>query len=401
MSWFLWIYGIGILFWIYSFFSVLTNDFEDSNNKIVWILLLIFLPVAAVLYPFIGRRQLKDKGKNLKNINKDYDTTPKEINKTKHKEKSKIIAIILNILSPGIGYLYVGNIKKTLFFTMLFPLFIYIQLFIATFYSNIYTVILNYSIIILVYIYMVYDILKIFSQKKAKYIKLNKWYFIILFYVLYIIYIILLRNYAPVRLFVQTAASMKSTIIKGDRVIAVKDNLVHRGDVIVFKYPKNTSIYYVKRCIAVGGDEILFQEKKLYIHFREGDKWIKKHYPTTRIYKIVGKLWVLNPYMLKHPGIQYDRNVNFFREILLYMSAGQFAMHPMMISSLPKYSNDLPLNAFYYKVSDGRYFMMGDNRDHSSDSRFWGAVPQKLIFGKAKTIFINFNNLSRCGLSIE
>ena len=172
-------------------------------------------------------------------------------------------------------------------------------------------------------------------------------------------------------------------IIEGDKP--------KRGDIVVFRYPRNIKIHYVKRCVALGGDEILFQEKKLYIHFREGDKWIKAHYPTNRIYKIVGKLWVLNPYMLKFPGIQYDKNVNLFREMILYMSAGQLAMQPMMISTLPKYSDDLPLNVFYFKVPKGRYFMMGDNRDHSNDSRFWGSVPYRDIVGKPWFVYFSWD----------
>lgn len=171
-------------------------------------------------------------------------------------------------------------------------------------------------------------------------------------------------------------------IIEGDKP--------KRGDIVVFRYPKNIKVHYVKRCVATGGDEIIFQEKKLYIHFKEGDEWIKKHYPPTRIYKIVGKLWVLNPYMLKYPGIQYDENVNLFREMLLYLSAGQFAMQPMMLNELPKYQ-DLMINAFYFKVPQGRYFMMGDNRDHSNDSRFWGSVPYRDIVGKPWFVYFSWD----------
>lgn len=171
-------------------------------------------------------------------------------------------------------------------------------------------------------------------------------------------------------------------IIEGDKP--------KRGDIVVFRYPKNIKVHYVKRCVATGGDEIIFQEKKLFIHFKEGDEWIKKHYPPTRIYKIVGKLWVINPYMLKFPGIQYDESVNLFREMLLYMSAGQLAMQPMMLNELPKYQ-DLMINAFYFKVPKGRYFMMGDNRDHSNDSRFWGSVPYRDIVGKPWFVYFSWD----------
>lgn len=61
------IYTIVFLIWLYAFFSVLVNNFKEPNNKIVWVLLLIFIPVTAILYPFIGRKQIKRENINTKN----------------------------------------------------------------------------------------------------------------------------------------------------------------------------------------------------------------------------------------------------------------------------------------------------------------------------------------------
>lgn len=49
-----------VALWVYAFFSVLTNEFSNSANKIIWIILLIFLPLSAILYPFIGVKQIKN-----------------------------------------------------------------------------------------------------------------------------------------------------------------------------------------------------------------------------------------------------------------------------------------------------------------------------------------------------
>ena len=372
------LYGFGILIWLYSFFSVLTNNFTESNNKIVWILLLIFLPITAILYPFIGKKQL------LKQNTKDTIPAVSQetviVNKSeKLKKKSKIIAVFLNIFSLGFGYLYVGNIKKALFFSILFPIFIYIQFYAATIYSNIYTVILNYSLIVLIYIYSIYDVLNIIMKKESKFITYNKWYFMILFYILYISYIVLIKVYIPIQLFNQPSTSMSYTILKEDRFLVKKDNLIpNRGDIIVFKYPKNPNISFVKRCIAKGGDIVALSNKNLYLKPKEGDKFILNNYPKTNIIKFKNQLWVINPYKINHKGIHNDTNITKENTPIHAL----FDMNPIV-------------------VPDNTYFVMGDNRDHSNDSRFWGVVPQKFIIGKVESIYINFDDLSRCGLDIK
>ena len=90
-----------------------------------------------------------------------------------------------------------------------------------------------------------------------------------------------------------------------------------REDIVIFRYPKNNKIHYVKRCVAVGGDEILYADKRLLIHFHEGDNYIKEHYPKEKIILLRGKLWVENPYMDKYPGIQYvPEGVTTFEALL-------------------------------------------------------------------------------------
>lgn len=103
---------------------------------------------------------------------------------------------------------------------------------------------------------------------------------------------------------------------------------VHRGDVIVFKYPKDESVYYVKRVIGLPGDEVESdQEGRIFIN---GTKLDEANYET--------KLNPSQPSLLRNFG---------------------------------------PL-----KVPDGKIFVMGDNRDNSSDSRFWGFVPDENLIGK-------------------
>jgi len=172
-----------------------------------------------------------------------------------------------------------------------------------------------------------------------------------------------------------------------------------REDIVIFRYPKNEKIHYVKRCVAVGGDEILYADKKLLIHFHEGDAYIKQHYPKNKIRHFREKLWVENPYMEKYPGIQYvPEGMNIFEALLQYYSYNKtIDMSPVMIEGLESNVYEIGgrmINALYKKVEKEHFYMMGDNRDNSNDSRFWGSVPYRLIVGKPWLIYMSLEHRS-------
>lgn len=141
-----------------------------------------------------------------------------------------------------------------------------------------------------------------------------------------------------------------------------------RGDIVVFRYPKDDSIHYVKRLVATGGDLILIQNKNLILHPKEGNEYVRKNYSKEQIIESDGKLWVINPYAKNHPGIHNDPNV---------INNG---LYPSELF------NKLPI-----KIPEGEYFMMGDNRDHSNDSRFWGTVEYKHIVGTPWFIYFSWD----------
>ncbi|SFZ98722.1 Signal peptidase I [hydrothermal vent metagenome] len=172
-----------------------------------------------------------------------------------------------------------------------------------------------------------------------------------------------------------------------------------REDIVIFRYPKNNKVHYVKRCVAVGGDELIYADKKLFIHFHEGDEYIKANYPKEKIVTLRSKLWVENPYMSKYPGIQYEPEGETIFEILLqyYSYNKEIDMRPIMVENLdaPVYNmGSKTINALYKKVEDDHFYMMGDNRDNSNDSRFWGSVPYKLIVGKPWIIYMSIEHRS-------
>jgi len=166
-------------------------------------------------------------------------------------------------------------------------------------------------------------------------------------------------------------------LIEGDRP--------QREDIVVFYVPKDSKTHFVKRCVAVGGDELLYFNKHLLIHMHEGDAWMKAHYPQAKTVKALGKLWLDNPYRSKYPGIQYrpEYDSNLFMQMLYRIH--DIDMKPVFIDDLniPTYTVEgKPVNAFYKKIDPDHFYMIGDNRDNSDDSRFWGQVPYRLIIGE-------------------
>ena len=211
------------------------------------------------------------------------------------------------------------------------------------------------------------------------------------------IVIVLLVIFFVAQAFVIPSGSMKNTLLIGDHLFVKKfaygvptphipwleipvlpdsdgdGHLIEgpkpkRGDIVIFRYPVNEKIHYVKRCVAVGGDYLFVHEKDLYLHPHEGNEYILKNYPKDSIVEFNSMLWVKNPYRKDHPGIHNDPEV---------VNDGR---HPQEI-----------FNFGPIQVPKGEFFMMGDNRDHSNDSRFWGSVPYRLIVGKPWFIYFSWD----------
>ncbi|MDT8339392.1 MAG: signal peptidase I [Sulfurimonas sp.] len=157
-----------------------------------------------------------------------------------------------------------------------------------------------------------------------------------------------------------------SIIPWSDKLRLIDGDTPERGDIVIFRPPHNTKQHFVKRCVALPGDELFVADKNLYLHHREGDEWIEKNFDENDIVVFAEKLWVKNPYMKKHPGIHHDEKI---------LINGQY---PMPIF------NFAPI-----RVDEDHYFMMGDNRDHSNDSRFWGSVPYENIEGTPWFIYFS------------
>ncbi|MCQ8104239.1 signal peptidase I [Methylomonas sp. SURF-2] len=133
-----------------------------------------------------------------------------------------------------------------------------------------------------------------------------------------------------------------------------------RGDIVVFRFPKQPSVDYIKRVIGLPGDRIAYFDKKLYVNGQP----------------------IANTSLGRYQGVGQGMNMTgaeHLREDLTGVG------HSILISP------GVPSVEDVFVVPQGQYFVMGDNRDNSNDSRYWGTVPEANLVGKAFFIWMNWD----------
>ena len=154
-----------------------------------------------------------------------------------------------------------------------------------------------------------------------------------------------------------------------------------RGDVMVFRYPPRPSQDYIKRVVGIPGDEVAYLNKKLTINGKPLSKTSLPDFfddDTMHYSKQFEELL----------GDKTHRLLNEETQPAFVSGASDFEF---------KQNCNYSIEGVVCKVPAGHYFMMGDNRDNSLDSRYWGFVPEKNIVGKAFYVWMNFGNLKRIG----
>ncbi|MDM0090413.1 MULTISPECIES: signal peptidase I [unclassified Variovorax] len=156
-----------------------------------------------------------------------------------------------------------------------------------------------------------------------------------------------------------------------------------RGDVMVFRYPPKPSLDYIKRVVGVPGDEVAYLNKQLTINGQPVSKDAIPEYfdeETMRYLK------------------QYTETLGTTQHKLLNDETRRAGISDVEVMSFPDRDNcRYSVEGVVCKVPAGHYFMMGDNRDNSLDSRYWGFVPDQNIVGRAFFVWMNFGNLKRIG----
>lgn len=193
-----------------------------------------------------------------------------------------------------------------------------------------------------------------------------------------VLIVLLLRSFLvePFRI---PSGSMMPTLLVGDFILVnkftygirlpvlhnkvIEMNQPQRGDIVVFRYPENPSVDYIKRVIGLPGDKISYHQKKLTINGQ-----------------------AINQVSLgEYQGVKEESSperIEHLHELL-----APPAEHSILVNAdYPHFDGEGD-----FIVPAGQYFMMGDNRDNSNDSRYWGFVPEANLVGKAFFIWMSWN----------
>jgi signal peptidase I len=199
------------------------------------------------------------------------------------------------------------------------------------------------------------------------------------------------------------SGSMKPTLLVGDFILVNKYtygirlpvinkkiidiNPVRRGDVVVFRYPANPNVDYIKRVVGTPGDRVVYRNKRLTVNDE------------------------LAP--IQSSGYYTDAELNYLRLPTYSEKLGDHnhqmmvvpAQPPVDLAQVQQFANrgncEYNDDGFSCTVPAGHYFMMGDNRDQSSDSRYWGFVPDDHVKGRAFLVWMNFGDFKRIGNGID
>ena len=210
-----------------------------------------------------------------------------------------------------------------------------------------------------------------------------------------IAFVLILRSflYEPFQI---PSGSMMPTLLDGDFILVNKFNYglrdpvarnkffdvgsPKRGDAVVFKYPRDPRVDYIKRVIGLPGDRIIYRNKSLYI----------KQACTESDAKCPDFVQIINTFTNKYQGPDAQEGMNQF-EAVMFDKTHNILNNQNAMSRIGHYFSQAGTAQDEFLVPASHYFVMGDNRDNSLDGRFWGFVPEENLVGQAVAIWMSFD----------
>ncbi|VUZ23579.1 Signal peptidase I [uncultured Comamonas sp.] len=215
-----------------------------------------------------------------------------------------------------------------------------------------------------------------------------------LFPVLLVVFVLRSFLFEPFKI---PSGSMIPTLLVGDLILVNKftygvrlpvinkkvteGQAVQRGDVIVFRYPPQPSLDYIKRVVGLPGDKVEYLNKRLRINGQDIAVAPLPDFFDTDAMRYFQQFE-------ENLGTQPHRLLNTQGVPGFIQGAAEFAGRDQCVYSVEGVTCTVP---------QGQYFVMGDNRDNSLDSRYWGFVPDENLVGRAFFVWMNFGNLKRIG----
>jgi signal peptidase I len=172
-------------------------------------------------------------------------------------------------------------------------------------------------------------------------------------------------NYQIVRV---PSGSMANTILAGEVIVARKDvGEIKRGDLIVFKFPQDPSVQYIKRVIGMPGESVEVKGQRVFINGNE----LPEQRISVSMSNNIGDPLIIDKKQNSLPDARYN----------VYLTESEDADFDSILRG-QKFAVGKPL-----AIEPNHYFVMGDDRDNSQDSRYWGTVPREMIVSKPFMIY--------------
>ena len=281
--------------------------------------------------------------------------------------KKGLAAFLLSIVTPGLGQVYNGQVLKGIFgYGGLLGLFLLSTAVGLTHSFN--GLIVHILLTVSVYLFLLGDaVFTAVRQVKVGRRPTHAWRSYLVGLSLLLVNVFAISGSIPdrmpgVRAYKMTASSMLPTLASEDRIVAdvryYRSHAPRRGDLIVFVFPYQDHPIYIKRVIGLPGDRIKIVDQQIYVNGQR----------------------ISEPYIVRDPAAPSDPfGDDFPPQSPEYLQA---SMQPEWADEIFHDIHDGQLT-----VPEDKYFTMGDNRDHSWDSRYWGPIGRDKIFGKALYIY--------------